>query len=108
MSCLCGSNQADEVTVFEALSIRFPRLENMSQVTVAVRYGIAKAEVSLPLPGIGKRHALLNVINLLLEQRASPELRALVQASGGNEFLGTMIDMVCHAGRTSKKVSKGV
>jgi hypothetical protein len=107
MSC-CGKRTKDDVWVSDTVKVRFPKLNSVDDLMRAVRYSVAKMEEAMSgQRGEMKLALVLNVIDLLVDEAASDEMRDLYKLLGGRKFVESSINMLCHASK-GKKISKGV
>jgi hypothetical protein len=106
MSC-CGKRK-DEVDVSDAVRIRFPKINNAVDLISAIRYSVAKCEgVMSSQRGVMKASIVVNIVDLLVDEVASEELKEIYTLLGGRTFVEHTINMLCHASK-GKKISKGV
>jgi hypothetical protein len=107
MSC-CGRKR-DDVDVSDSVKVRFPKVHTMDDLVRAIRYAMAKTEDAMSgQRGVMKADLVLNIIDLLMDEAASDEMRDLYKLIGGRAFVESSIQMMCHAASKGKKISKGV
>ena len=104
----CCQSRQDAVWVHDHVRIRWPKLETPADLVRAVHYAVAKQEQARGgLPGVMKASEVASIIDILVTEVGSEELRVTYEALGGKTFVLTLIATICAASK-GKKRSKGV